>query len=133
MMEESLTQWLLAEPTITGIVGNSLAWNFRPEDDGYPALSISFVAGLKDYTHDGSSDLQYDRIQFDCFGESYAEAKLLSRAVIAKMEQSSNGPISGVLFEGSFVNSSIDSRADPLPSGKVIFGVIVDMKVAHKS
>lgn len=70
-------------PTIAGLRVYPL---LRPEGAPVPAVTYQRVGNTPINSLDGSSGLDYVRIQFDSWAATYAEAKQLAREVRTAME-----------------------------------------------
>lgn len=106
-MEEALTNLLLADTGVTALVGNRVTWLARGQASALPAIVLSRVTGLPDYTMAGPSGLVMSRVQVDCWGLSYAAAKTAARAVKAALS-GLGGEHGGITFGGMFVEGERD-------------------------
>jgi hypothetical protein len=69
----AIIQFLLAEPTISALVGQSIYAVQLPTASPMPAVVLNTVGGQSMPTLE-TAGLQKVRIQVDCFGTSYASA-----------------------------------------------------------
>lgn len=130
-MEERLVQRLLGSVAISGQVGDRINWVSRPAGKGLPALTLSIAADPRSYNHDGADDLQYTRVQFDCWGASYSQSKALARAVLSEMETAHQEI--DVDFGESFLVFYKDMPMETLEGGAKVFRTTMDIRVPHKS
>lgn len=107
-MNEALTSHLLAFAALSALVGSRVYPVRRPQGDPLPAVVIHTIDGLPDYTSQGPSGLLSSRIQFDCWGKTYASAKSVARAVAQRLS-GFKGTVSGVVFQGGFLEGERDS------------------------
>lgn len=70
-----------------------------------PRIVCQEVSGAEGYTHGGKDGLRSGRMQVDCYGRSYAEAKAIARAVEATAHTYRGGR-----FGGIFQQSARDDR-----------------------
>lgn len=84
-MEEALVAHLLAFGTLAALVGQRITWATRPQASALPAVVLSKVDGIPDYTMAGPSGLVAARIQVDSWGTTYAEARGVGRQVEARL------------------------------------------------
>jgi hypothetical protein len=80
-MEEALRSYLLAQSGVSSLITDRAYWNMRPQGAALPALVLAVVSPTPFYAMDGYSDLTQTRVQIDCFGVTYAQAKNLARAI----------------------------------------------------
>lgn len=122
-MQAALRTRLLADPTISGLVGTRIDWGLRPQGKPLPAISLTIISTPRDYTMAGAQTTQFYRVQIDCWAATYKSANDVRDAVIAELE-----PASGE-FLGSFVvrNSDFPEKTD---TGE-IHRASIDFKVTH--
>lgn len=126
-MEEALRSRLRANAGIAALVGVRVDWIERPQGSGLPALTLQIVSPGRDYTYDGASGTASPRVQADCWGSTYLEAKQLSRALIAAMEpRATQG---GVKFGPSFIDAARDMPPEELDGGTKVYRVSLDIIV----
>jgi len=105
-LEEDFRAVLLAAGAVTALAPAArINWGAHPQGAAYPAIVLNTISGAEGYTYSGPDGLSQGRVQVDCYGHSYADAKGLSRAVIAAI-----GGYSGANFQGIFHASTRDSR-----------------------
>ena len=101
-MKTALRSRLLADATISGLVGTRIDWGLRPQGKPLPAITLTLLPTPRDYHMGGAQHTQHYLVQIDCWAASYASAEAVRQAVIAEME-----PASGS-FQGSFVQRDHD-------------------------
>jgi hypothetical protein len=84
-MEDALTDLLLAYTPLTALVGQDVTPSVRLQATGLPAVVITRVSGARDYHMGGASGLTQSRMQIDCYGSTWPQAKSVARAVIARL------------------------------------------------
>lgn len=82
MLEEGIKARLSAFEEVSDIVADNIFPMVLPTENSIPALvyqgiSVQPVLGIS-----GQNALQKKRLQVDCYGKTYAEVKLLERAVM---------------------------------------------------
>lgn len=129
MMEEALVARLLAKPAITLMVDGRINWLDRPTPV-LPSITMTVVHSNREYNHDGPDDLQMPRVQFDFWGVSYAQSKMLYRAVLSEMEVAQQ--FGTVLFEPATEISSHDMPKETLDGGTQVFRYTLEMYVPFR-
>ena len=97
-MEEALIAKLLATSGVTALVSTRVYAGARPQALDLPAVVLNLISANPSYSDDGEDGIQEDRIQLDCWAETYSAAKSLSRAVIDALS-AFGGTVSGVNFQ----------------------------------
>ena len=92
-MEEALTALL------AGIADGRCHWGRAPQGSPLPYVEMARVTGLRDYTMRGASGLTESRVQLDCYGSSYTQAKETARSVITTVSGHSDGDLLGIFVE----------------------------------
>jgi hypothetical protein len=100
-------------------------WGFRAQAKQLPAIRLTMVSMPRDYTMAGAQATQMYRVQADCYGSTYKQAKLLGDELTALLE-----PASGA-FQASFVLGQRDNP-EQTDSGTVHCRSI-DFQITHIS
>lgn len=129
-MEEAITSLLLSSPAVATIAGDRVNWSARPDDFELPALTLHRVSGRRDRTLEGRTGLVSSTVQIDCWGLSFKDAKLLSRAVVPALPHGRT-VAAGTVLEGIFIESESDTvdRTDPQ---QPLFHTRIDISVWHQ-
>lgn len=130
-MEEALRAALLADPAILAMVkSDGVAWGKLPQASELPFIALHRITGGYEYTQGGRVPTTMSTVQIDCWAGTYQAAKLLSRAVIARLDQLTAPP-----FQGCFVLSERDDEEagdGPDPDRSTdFFGTSLDVRVCH--
>jgi hypothetical protein len=104
-MEEQLRAILLAASSVTDIVGNRINWGSIPQGQNYPGVAMHVIDEISESTITGPDGLLQGRVQIDCYALTYAQSKVLARAIIATLDGFRGG-----IFSGIFLASARDSR-----------------------
>lgn len=131
-MEEALVALLLAAAGVSAKVGTRIFWASRPQGTALPAITLTKVSGVPDYTNDGRSNLATARVQVDCEAETYLAGKTLARAVRDALDIVPT-TISGCTLQGAFIDGERDLYefdAETQEAGHP-FGVSLDVIVHH--
>lgn len=139
-MEEDLVARLRAASAVAAIAGEvdplgtgtarpAIDWEERHSEAAshFPAAVLSEAAAGRDYTHAGALALTHPLVQIDTWGFSYADAKLLQRAIIDELEQAST--TGGTNFGISLLVSARRMGTVDLGGGVKIFGLSMDLEV----
>lgn len=84
-MEEALIAYLLADSGVAAIADDRVFPGRRPQGAGLPNVILQRISGAPEYADDGEAGLAGPRFQIDCWAETYTDAKLLARAVTARI------------------------------------------------
>lgn len=123
-MEEALLERLRADASIAAIVGARVNWIERPQGSTLPAVTLQVISPGREYTYAGASGTASPRVQADCWGRTYQEAKLLSRALIACVEQRET--VRGIRFAPAFIDAARDMPTEELDGGAKVYRVSID-------
>jgi hypothetical protein len=82
-MQTELRARLLADSTISGLVGTRVDWGVRPQGKPLPAITLILASDTRDQTMAGVQATQGPLIQIDCWAETYAATVTLREAVVA--------------------------------------------------
>lgn len=85
MMEADLIGKIAASVSISAIVADRVTPLARTQGAELPAVVVQRIGGGPEMADDGSAGIQGARVQVDCWGRTYAEAKDLSGVVIAEL------------------------------------------------
>ena len=103
-MEDALTDLLLAYGPLTALVGQDVTPSVRLQATGLPAVVITRVSGARDYHMEGPSGLTRSRMQIDCYGSTWPQAKSVARAVIARLS-GFNGKATASVIRSAMLDS----------------------------
>lgn len=82
MIDTLIRPLVLSFDNVTAIVANRVVPILVPEGWNLPALTYQIIAASADPTFD-TAGFTRTRVQFDCYGESYADASSLRQALDA--------------------------------------------------
>lgn len=129
MFEEALTDRLLGAAPLVAIIGNDFYWLTRPTAAGLPSITAQSLDPGTQYTHNGRSTLNYASVQFDCWGRTYGEAKLLARALCFELDKMHSSQT--VDFEDGIETRNMDMPVESLEGGSKVFRVLVEYSLPH--
>ena len=130
-MEEAFRAALLAHSGLAALVGTRIDWGLR---GAVPSVRLLVVSKVPIQTYGGPIGLTPYRIQADCFGAKYGEAKRVARAVEAAVATlAHHGRLSDIeagnlihqlgleeagalitkAFQGAFPDASAGGKAKP--------------------
>jgi len=124
-IETELRTRLLADGTISGLIGTRLYPVVLPQDPTMPALVSSRVSGQRLHNLSGVAGRGMPRITIDCWASTYAGSKTLAAAV-----RSSLDGLNGLL---TTINASIkiDNEIDDYEDDTGLYRVIQDYIINH--
>ena len=127
-MEEAISNLLLSNAAVAGMVGDRVNWAVRPTAE-LPAITLHRITGQHDATNSGRSGLVSSTVQIDIWGGTYSQAKKLARAVVPALPHAVTST-GGVVLQGIFISSESDSYEgdDPAP----LFRTRIDISVWHQ-
>lgn len=127
-MEEDFRAILLSAAGVTNIVGNRISWGSIPQGQGYPGIAMHVIDETSQSTMTGPDGLFQGRVQVDCYALTYAEAKILSRAVVSVLDGFKGG-----IFSGIFLEAARDSRESGTNEAEMPFRVSLDFATNRRS
>jgi hypothetical protein len=130
-MEEALIAILLATAGISALVTNRIYWTVKPQGDSNPYIVLTKVSAPRTYTYKDVNDLVSSRIQIDCYGLTFGSAKLIARAVEAKLSGLRNVTQGQTRFDGCLLDNERDNFEDGGPPDK-LFRTSLDFIIWHK-
>ncbi len=129
-MEEALRTILLGAAGVSALVGTRVDWGLRPQHvAALPAVVLHKISSPRDYNMDGASGLVDSRIQATCYGETYADAKLTARAVMAAVNGLATTQ-SGVVFQRIDIDNERDGNGEQ-QNGHHLFWTSIDLQIWH--
>ena len=96
-MEEALIAKLLADAGVSALVGTRVYPGVRPQATALPAIVFNMISANPSYSDDGEDGIAEARVQLDCWGATYTDAKKAARAVKAALS-AFGGTVNGVRF-----------------------------------
>jgi len=96
-MEEALIAKLLADAGVSALAGARVHPGVRPQAGLLPAIVFNMISANPSYSDDGQDGIAECRVQLDCWGTTYADAKKTARAVKSALS-AFDGTVSGVRF-----------------------------------
>lgn len=126
-MEEALRTRLQANAALAALVATRVDWIERPQGAALPSVTLQLVSTGREYTYAGASGTSNPRVQADCWGRTYGEAKAVARALIAAAEE--RGVHGGIRFGSSFIDGERDMPPEELPGGVKVYRVSIDIIV----
>ena len=129
-MEEALRAYMLADPAVTAACGGRMYWSVRPQGSTYPSCVLTIISRLPERTFAGPAGLAQARVQVDCYGDTYGQAKALYRAVKAVLNNLSFTN-SSKLFWG-FAENERDLTDTGTTDAERVFRVSADFLLWHE-
>lgn len=133
-MEADLMAYLLADSGLMALVKAEaqvarVHWLQAPQGVAKPYVTLQRISGLRDTPMDGPSGIVESRVQIDCYGLKYGDAKAVARAIEALL--SGAGFTSGsTWFQGCFLDAERDGyEADATPDK--LFRTSLDFTIFH--
>lgn len=133
-MEEDLMARLLATPAITGLTGDRINWETRPQGVAtLPALVLQKIADDTQVTLDGANGLIESTVQFDCWAPTKADVLALKRAVRAELI-GARFVHGATAFEGIFLVNERGSFEEPgSEAPERYYRISMDLRIWHKN
>lgn len=122
-MEEDLRNALLADAGLQAIIAGRLNWGKRTGT--LPEIGLSVISTVPFYTFSGRGGLTPHRVQVDCWGLRYGDAKRVARAVIPVVEG-----LSRPTFDSCFVEAERDGL-DTDEAGQPVHRTSLDIRIWH--
>ena len=126
-MEEALTARLIGAPSLAPLVGTRINWGERPKKDPLPAIAMLIVSPGRCYVHSGADPTGSPRVQFDCYGTTFAQAKAVARALRDILEEPAEQD--GIAFSKSILDAERGPLAEDVGGGLKVYRVSMDFFV----
>lgn len=81
MPEATVRTFLLAQPTVTALIGARFHPLRLPQGPVLPAVTYQTIFGTSLVTHQGAADYGRRRLQLDCWASTYAGAVAVKEAI----------------------------------------------------
>lgn len=88
----------------------AVKWGFVDDGDEMPLVTLSIVSGSRGKTLTGRG-LRSNRIQVDCWGETYAQALAVKRKVSDSLDGYRDGPLLNCHLEMERSGNSVGEQA----------------------
>lgn len=108
-MEEALIARLLADSGLSALVSTRIHPGSLPQGATLPALVITRIGGAPQYADEGETGLNEARVQVDCWADTYSQAKLTARAVVASLS-AFTGTVGTTVFNQIMLENERDIR-----------------------
>ena len=133
-VETDLRTYLLAQATITAIVGSSGVYCGNvPQAAATPLLLVSRVAGEHGHHLDGGAGYCTARVQVDCYSTTYVAAAALAEAVRLKM-QGYRGAMGTTTVSSVMLESDLDQSDPPTDaSDSWLYRRILDFGILYQN
>ena len=126
-IEQCVSDYLEGSTGIGDLIANRIYPIKLPQNSTLPAMTYRVISGMEH--HD--IDVAYPRFQFDCWGESYSDARGLADEV-KEAFQRMNGAIGGssgkTMIQGVILND-IDMSYD---MDTQLYGIFVDIRLIYR-
>lgn len=131
-MEEDFAAAIVGDPGVAADVADRVEWSLRAQGSPLPAIALHLVSAPRGYVMRGPMRAQARLIQVDCWGRTYAEAKLLARKVERLLETLHQRPFGGAFIEGE---RDDDERPDGAAAdgSEDLFRTSLDVRVWHSA
>lgn len=138
MIESGIYQLLAADSTVSGMVGKEIHGVMLPKNYKLPAIVYSTVTYRNIESLRGPNLLEMRRFQFDHYGLTFEQSRLLSRAVrnvFCPLDNDGNPTsLRTVLQDGSAIDATqiIMDMDKPFEAGEggYIFCAVLDVEIA---
>jgi len=101
-MEEEFRAILTAATAVTNIAPSTrINFGEHPQGAAFPAIVLNTISDNAGHTLKGSDELSIGRVQVDCYGMTYASAKLLARAALNALDAYRGGDFSAIFHSGT--------------------------------
>ncbi len=131
MLQEGLKSFLATDSAVSALVINRIYATQLPELSAtaiLPAIAYKEIHGDGEFSMDGPDQLQYSRMQFDCYGKVYGDAKRLARVLRQELEA-----FTGALPDGTVIeHMQRESEIDIFEDAPFIYCTAVDFKILYQ-
>ena len=130
--------FLLADGTISGLVGTRIFPLKLPQAPTFPAITYQMISGGRSHTYGGAVGLASPRFQFDCWGATYLQAEALAEALRIRLDGFSGamGASPSTVVQGVFFQDERDLYEDGADlgtgSGAGVYRRSIDYFISHE-
>lgn len=128
-MEEAFIAFLLADTSLSALVGSKVNYDTAPQGTAAPYVVIEVISRVPVYADDGEAGLTQHRLQITSFAATRASALAVSAAVFARLSAVSQ-TYSGVQFQHIELDDE-DSRFETFADGRELYRVRQDYLIWH--
>ncbi len=123
-MEEALRTHLAANSGLVALVAQRIQWDVR---ETLPSLALHLIDAPADYHLKGASGLVQARVQMDCWGRTFIEAKAIGTAAVAALP-TIRLVVDGIRFQGCTVLDTERGRFGDAPN--IFHRTRIDVRVS---
>jgi len=126
-IEQCVSDYLEGSTGIGDLIANRIYPIKLPQNSTLPAMTYRVISGMEH--HD--IDVAYPRFQFDCWGESYSDARSLADEVkeaFQRMKSVIGGTSGKAMIQGVILND-IDMSYD---MDTQLYGIFVDIRLIYR-
>lgn len=87
MADAAITALLLQAAGVTTLCGSRITQQRRAQGAGLPAVVLHQISDVRSRRLNGEVSMRRARLQIDCWGRTFAEARALAAAVIAALDK----------------------------------------------
>lgn len=113
MVEDAIRTILLADGTVSGLVGTRIRPHAAHPSDDYPYIVYFRISTRHIESFDGSAGLAGARIQVQCWDETFSTVQTLSNAIRAVL-QGYSGTVGGDVIQGISILDELDDFEPPV-------------------
>jgi len=126
-IEQCVSHYLEASTGIHDLIGDRIYPITMPQNCTKPALTYRVISGMEHH----NIDVAYPRFQFDCWGETYSDAKTLAYEVKEAFQRLRTpiGGSSGLDIIQAVILNEIDMSYNMDTS---LYGIYVDVRIIYK-
>ena len=128
-VDNDLIEYILADAGVQAIAGSRVKPVSQEQGAVRPAATVSRISGAPEYADDGEVGLQQARFQIDCWGDDYASAKNLARAVTSALSAVADVTQGATTFLYIMLDSEQDVREGGSGDAAYLFRTILDFTV----
>jgi hypothetical protein len=106
MIDLVISPLLLAQPSVTVLIGTGIYPGEVPQGATLPAITYSFP-GMRSYPTQSSGGMFRYRVEFNCWGKSVLDAALVRQALISSLH-TFTGTVDGLFIQDMWVCNVMD-------------------------
>ncbi len=107
MIFEGLRTFLLADATISNLIGVRAYSQKLPQDPTFPSIVITTISGQERYSTEGATGPPIGRFQIDSWDSTQAGSRTLAAAVRARLS-GYKGAAGSESIKGAFIENDFD-------------------------
>lgn len=126
IIEQAVRDQLHSDTAIHTLVTDRIYYVKAPQDVTNPYIVLQKISGVRGHSHDGADGSVQARIQVSIFATTYKEAKDISEAVRAEIDD-----YKGTMQSVTVGHCFFDNETDLFEEGEGLYGIADDYLILY--